>query len=159
MPDWAKHINKKCADQIAGETATAGSFLQPAGQVTRSVGYAALGGMVGIAVGDQLAKRRRSENQGAEEQGLAATFPMEKVVLGMTATRLVAFSHSTMSGKPKDLLAEYPLADIAAIDIHASKALHKKVRLFFVDESAIDFDAPKASGIDAFCHALNAALV
>ncbi len=63
-----------------------------------------------------------------------------------------------MMGRPKNLIADYPLEDIAAMDIHAAKALHKKVRLFFTDESAVDFDAPKASQVDDFCLALNAAL-
>lgn len=158
MPNWSKTINKKCADQLAGESTTSGAFLHPAGTVAKTVGYSALGGLVGVSIGEQLAKRRRAENQLADDAGLAADFPGENVVLGLTDTRVVVFSHSTLSGKPKNLVAEYPLRDIAAMDIHASKALHKKVRLFFTDESAVDFDAPKASQVDQFCLALNTAL-
>ncbi|MEM7324004.1 MAG: hypothetical protein AAF531_13025 [Actinomycetota bacterium] len=162
MPNWSKAINKKCKDQLGGETTTAGAFLHPAGTVAKTVGYSALGGLVGaglgVSVGEQLAKRRRAENQEAGDAGIAADFPGENVVLGLTETRLVVFSHSTMMGKPKNLIADYPLDDIAAMDIHAAKALHKKVRLFFTDESAVDFDAPKASQVDDFCVALNASL-
>lgn len=105
-----------------------------------------------------MAKRRRAENAVGDANGLASTFPGRNVVLGLTDTRLVVFSHSTLSGKPKELLVEYPLEDLAAIDMHAAKALHKKTRLFFVDGSAVDLEAPKASGIDDFCVALNGAL-
>jgi len=162
MPNWSKAINKRCADQLNGETSTAGAFLHPAGTVAKTVGYSALGGLVGagvgVSVGEQLTKRRRAENQNAGDAGIAADFPGQNVVLGLTDTRLVVFSHSAMMGKPKNLVAAYPLDDIAAMDIHAAKTLHKKVRLFFTDESAVDFDAPKGSQIDDFCVALNQAL-
>ncbi|MCP3992248.1 MAG: hypothetical protein GY724_24475 [Actinomycetia bacterium] len=158
MPNWAKNINKKCGDQIGGETATAGAFLHPAGTVAKTAALGALGGIAGVTVGEKLAKRRRAENEGEEESGLASSFPSQNVVLGLTETRLVVFSHSTLSGKPKELLAEYRLHDVAAIDMHQKKALHKKTRIFFADGSAVDLDAPKASGIDDFCVALNNAL-
>ncbi len=159
MPNWGKTLQKRCSDQLdPGEQVTAGCFVQPAGAVARTMGLGAgqtIGTIAGGVLGEAGAKRRQEENDDASEGGIAATFPTDKAVLGLTNQRLVVFSHGTMNGKPKDLIASYPIDQLGGVELDKGK-LSSKMLLRFTDGSAVDFDVPKAGSPDEFVGAVNA---
>ena len=106
MVDFAKKIKKaRAEDLLPGEEIVAAVFAQPAGAISKQVGFG-VGGVVGGIVGDKMAKKRAEGLEGASEAGIATQLPAGKPLhLAVTSHRFLAFGHGTMSGKPKELEA------------------------------------------------------
>ena len=64
------------------------------------------------------------------------------VVVGLTARRMLLWSHSQMSGKPKELIAEIPLERVASFSVEKKKATFDTT-ITFTDGSGILLEAPK----------------
>lgn len=155
MIDWAKKVNKSCGEALAGETAIAGTFGQAAGTLGRQVGWGAVGGIAGVAIGEAMAKRR-GEATDPGEGGLAGEIPTGKAVMAVTHQRFLVFSHGTMSGKPKDLLFECPLAAVESMEL-GKKRIGSTLVVRFVDGSAVDYDVVKTAKPEPFVAAFVAA--
>lgn len=155
MIDWAKKVNKSCGDALAGETAIAGTFGQAAGVLGRQVGWGAVGGIAGVALGEALAKRRGEETDPGDD-GLAGEIPRGKAVMAVTAQRFLVFSHGTMSGKPKDLVFECPIDAIETMELD-KKRIGSAFVVRFVDGSAVDYDVVKTAKPEPFVEAFVAA--
>ncbi len=154
MADWTKKITKAVGDDLeAGETLLSGIFLQPAGETTRAVSRG-----VGGALGSMIAKRRQDNADDGDglrsDEGLAAQFTDEPLVVGLTDRRVLVWGHSTMSGKPKGLKFTFPADQLTDLEIEKQKATYAVV-MSFADGSGVVREAPRVGNkptafLDAF---------
>jgi len=152
MPDFTKKVIKYCSGDLhPGETVEGAVFGQPAGSFGRNVAFGAAG-LAGRVVADKAAKKRKEEHGGATEGGMAASFPPGSVVLAVTPMRFLIFEYGQMGGKPKGLLAEYPLAQIHEITQEKRK-MHRSLQIRFSDNSVVDLDVVKMAKPDRFVEA------
>ena len=142
MADWTKKIMKTVgSDLAADEQLEDGMFLNPAGTTSGMVGRQA-GGLIGAAVAGKMQKNKAAASTLVSDTGIAETWPKHPVVVGLTGRRMLMWSHSQMRGKPKELIGEIPLEQIAGIDIEKKKATFDAT-LRFTDGSGILLEAPK----------------
>jgi hypothetical protein len=153
VPDFVKKVMKHCSSDLhPGETVEGAVFAQPAGSFGKQVAFG-VGGVVGSAVAGKVAKKRAGEHEGADDGGTAASFPAGDVVLAVTANRFLVFGHAKMSGKPKELKAEYSLDQISEITVDKRK-MHYSMVVRFSDNSVVDLDAVKMAKPGKFVDAL-----
>lgn len=152
MASYLKKLEKHCSEHLQADEQFQGAlFAKPAGSVARSVAFGAAG-VIGAAVSDRAARRRQEGHEGATEGGLAAEFPAGDVALGLTHRRMLVFKHSQVSGKPKELLAEYPLDRVVELSQEKRKVA-RSFRLRFADGSLVDLDVVKTARPDEFIEA------
>ena len=157
MIDFAKKIRKSCSEHLLpGEEVLAGTFVQPAGAFRRQVAMGAVGGLIGAAPGEAMAKKRKENSDATPGEGMSIDIPAGKAVLGLTPQRLLVFGHSTMSGKPKGLNAAIPLDEVKSISLEQGK-LMGKLLVTFHDDSSIDFDVQKTVKPGPFVDAFHTA--
>ena len=118
-------------------------FLNPAGTTAGIMGRQT-GGLIGAAVAGRMQENKAAASTLVSDSGLAETWPSQPVVVGLTARRMLLWSHSQMRGKPKELIGEIPLGQIAGIDIEKKKATFDAT-LRFTDGSGILLEAPKVT--------------
>jgi len=154
MPDFMKKVVKAKGGELpADEEFTAATFTNPAGEAARSVGFG-VGGVVGGVIAAKSGSKREDEHGESHRSGMAEGFPRRQLVLALTNRRLLVYSFAQMKGGPKDLIAEYPLADLAGADIEKLKLVYRLV-LRFSDGSVVDLDAGRAAGAQEFAETLN----
>ena len=119
MPDFVKKIKKARPDDIEpGEELIAATIGQPSGTFSRQ----SLGGVVGLIAAKKTADKRTASLEGADPTGLAAGIPdNQQLVIGVTDRRVLFFEQGVMSGSPKDLVAEFALADVDEISLEKHK--------------------------------------
>ena len=130
-----------------GERLLAAIRTMPRG-TTMGIG---IGGAVGAVVADRQAKKAQSQ-QG--EGSAAASWPSVRSAVGLTDRRLLIFDY-TFAGKPKDLIGEFPLDQIASVDI--DKGVTNKVRFSFTDGSASQVECAKLEKVGDFASAFESA--
>lgn len=152
MVDWVKKIRKSVgADIAADEQVEAGMFVQPAG-TTNGMMSRQLGGIVGAAIANTLSSVKGESQELSRDTGLAADVEAQPLVLGLTSRRLLMWSHSTMSGKPKELKTAIPLDRVAAVEMEKNK-MSTAVVIAFDDGSGLTVEAPKMQKPDEFLQA------
>ncbi len=159
MVDFAKKVAKHAAATFApGEQLLDARVVQPRGATMRQASFG-VGGVVGVAAGAALESRRQKKEGAAAtpQGGLAATFPTAKVFLSVTTQRLLCHDFGAMSGRPKDVVAEYPLAAVADLQVAKGKLVNR-LHLQFADGSAVELDLLKGGGdpqglVGALAHA------
>jgi hypothetical protein len=152
VASYLKKLAKHCSEHLAADEQFEGAlFARPAGTISRSVGFGAAG-LAGAVVSERAAKKRREGHEGATDEGSAAAFPAGDVALGLTHRRMLVFKHSQVSGKPKEMLAEYPLDQVAGMSQEKRK-LHRSFHLHFVDGSLVDLDVVKMAKPEEFIDA------
>jgi len=147
-----KKVIKNCSQYLhPGETVEGAVFGRPAGSFGRSVAFG-VGGLAGAAVSGRATKKRESAHEGATAEGLAADFPPGDVVLAVTPTRFLVFKFAQVSGKPKELLAEYQMGQVTEI-VQEKRKMHRSFQIHFSDGSLIDLDVVKMAKPDEFVEA------
>ncbi len=159
MVDWKKKVAKHCGSSLQpGEEFVAATYAEPPGVVGRAVALGAVGGAVGLALGARASKKKTEEAESLGlMQGIADTIPRAKGVLALTNSRFLIFSHSALSGRPKDLVFELPRQNLAAATYEKGKLLGK-IQLTFSDGSAVQFEAAKAGKPQLLAEMLGAAI-
>lgn len=152
MVDWAKKIRKHVGGDVpTDEPLEAGLFVQPGGFTGALMGRE-LGGIAGHAMAFR-SQNRKDNAQGIErDDGRAASIPNANTVIGLTPRRMLFWSHSRMTGRPKDLIGNVPLTDVAGISMEEQKLTYAMV-IRFADGSAVVFEAPKIGKPDRFADA------
>ncbi len=146
MVDWAKKIQKHCADALyAGESIAAGTVVQPGGTLGRQVAFG-VGGLVGAIAADKLGKGVPDE---PADGGHATAFPATQSVLGISEHRLMVFAHGSLSGKPKELIHFVPLHDVAKMKIEKNKMSYT-IGIGFGDGSGVSYEAVKLAKPEEF---------
>ena len=163
MVNFAKKVQKKAAQDLAGEPILDARVVQPAGLTMRNAILAGVTQQAGALIGSRVAQWQ-AERSGAERQaiedagGMAVHFPTDKCFFTLTDRRVLVHSFAAMSGNPKDLLATYGLADFAGMDAEQGK-LVSKLTLYFADGSSMPLDVMKGGGDpQALVEAFNGAL-
>ncbi len=155
MVDWAKKIARSVGQDIqADEQVEAGLFVQPSGLTAGMMG-SQLGGLVGALMVDKLGGEKLDAEHIVTDEGIAATIPKRQpLVLGLTGRRLLVWGHGKMSGKPKGLLVEMPLDQVAGIQMEKQKLTHATA-VVFGDGTGVFFEAPRIGKPDDFLETFN----
>lgn len=133
----------------------AGEVMEPSEQLLAAIRTmprgttmgTALGGIVGAAVAGRQAKKASA---GQTEGSIAGSWPMVKSAVGLTDRRLLMYDYTFM-GKPKDLVGQVPLDQVASVSV--DKGVTNKVRFTFTDGSAVDVECAKLEKVGDFTSA------
>lgn len=147
MASWTKKISKSVGDDIApGEQLREGVLLQPSGlmgQLTAKGMGNAVGGAVGGAIGAAVNQRRAgSAVDEPSPAGVADSMPGGPLVLGLTDRRLLGWSWAKLTGRPKELVWQLPIDQVADIRVEKQAATYA-FTIVFTDLSTSTFEAPK----------------
>ena len=104
----------------------------------------AIGGVAGAAV--QSAIDRKQDDRSTDE-GLAAGWPTGRHLLAITSQRVIVCRMSAMTGRPKEVVAEWPHGDIAAFEIE-KKTTGYPFAITFVDGSVARGEGARGTGAD-----------
>lgn len=146
MGGYADKLQAKAAGVMEpGESILSAIRTMPSG-TTMSVG---IGGAVGAVVSDRQAKKAQT---GQTEGSMAAEWPAMRCAVGLTDRRLVMFDYS-FSGKPKDLVGQVKLSDVASVTVN--KGVTNKVLFSFNDGSAAQVECAKLEKVGDFVAAFD----
>ena len=142
MGDYAQKLQKAAEGKLQpGETVLAAIRTQPRGQTTGM----AVGGLVGAAIASRGANKAR---EGLAEGSMATTWPTGRFAVGLTPNRIVTFNYTAL-GKPKDMTAEFPLSQIASVELDKRK-ISNGVLFGFTDGSTAEVECAKLEKVDDF---------
>ncbi|MFN2390221.1 MAG: PH domain-containing protein [Actinomycetota bacterium] len=142
MGGYADKLQNKAGEVLRpGEQLLSAIRAQPRGSTTGM----AVGGLVGGAIAGRQASKAQA---GAAEGSVAKSWPQGKFALGLTDQRLLAFNYTAL-GKPKDLTGEFPLDQVASVDVD-KKMVANSVRFSFTDGSSIEVECPKLEKVGDF---------
>ena len=141
MGGYADKLQGKAAEVMEpGERLLAAIRTMPRG-TTMGIG---IGGAVGAVVADRQAKKAHAKQS---EGSAAKDWPAVRSAVGLTDRRLLIYDY-TFTGKPKDLIGQFPLDQIASLDV--DKGLTNKVRFTFTDGSAAQVECAKLEKVGDF---------
>jgi len=149
MPDFVKLIHKHRSEDLhPGEEVAAAVFVQPTGAFGASVAFG-MAGALGKAAAD--ARRKKGEAE-ADPDSMAARVPGGRLVLAISPQRFMVFEHGAMSGRPKELAAEFGWDQVAGIELGEGK-LKQQMTVRFADGSEAVFEAMKMAKPQPFVEA------
>lgn len=131
----------------SGERLIAAIRTMPRG-TTMGIG---IGGAVGAVVADRQAKKGQAQQT---EGSAAKEWPAVRSAVGLTDRRLLIYDY-TMMGKPKDLVGQFPLSQIASVDL--DKGVTNKLSFNFTDGSAAQVECAKLEKVGDFKTAFESA--
>lgn len=141
MGGYANKLQARAGDVLeGGEQVLAAIRTMPRG-TTMGMG---IGGAVGAVVAQRQAKKGQAEQA---EGSNAAEWPPVRCAVGVTDKRLLIYDY-TMMGKPKDLIGQFSLDQIASVDV--DKGVTNKVRFAFADGSAAQVECAKLEKVGDF---------
>lgn len=103
----------------------------------------AIGGVAGAAVQSAIDKK----DDRSTSEGLAASWPTGRHLLAITSQRVMVCRMSAMTGKPKEVVAEWSHSDIATFEIE-KKATGYPFAITFVDGSVASGEGARGTGAD-----------
>ncbi|HYH28499.1 MAG TPA: hypothetical protein VEA19_06975 [Actinomycetota bacterium] len=139
--------------------ARAGEMLEPGEQIVSAVRTMARGTTMGRALGglagEAIAHRQASKGHAQQAEGsMAEGWPSGNNAVGLTAQRLVIFNYTAM-GKPKDLVGEFPLEQVASVEVEKKKLGANALRFSFGDGSSVEVECAKLEKTGDFVEAFN----
>ena len=148
MAGYAEKLQSKVGHVLnPGEQFASAVRTQP-----RGTNISAAGGILGAAASGRQAKNALA---GATEGSTAGTWPSGNCAVGLTNQRLVLFNYTAM-GKPKDLVAEYPLDQVASVELEKKKITANALRFSFTDGSSVEVECAKLEKTQDFVDAFTA---
>jgi hypothetical protein len=148
MAGYADKLQKRAAELLGpDEQLISAVRTQP-----RGTNLSAAGGIIGAVASDRQAKKATA---GATEGSNAGTWPTGNCAVGLTNQRLLLFNYTAL-GKPKDLVAEFPLADVGSIELQKKKITANALRFAFTDGSSVEVECAKMEKTQAFVDAFAA---
>ena len=136
----AKKIEKARSglDMAASETIVAACTTNPKGSMKRSLAVN-IGGAVGAAIAE-----RGTDAAEPGLPGMADRFVAGQHALVLTGERLFQAKLSAMTGKPKEIVAEWPRQDVVQISVEETKLAYP-MTIVFVDGSAVEVEGAKGT--------------
>ena len=131
-----------------GESVRAACTTNPKGTMNRM-----LARELGGALGAVAAGRGSADN--APDGGMAERFPAGQHYVVVTDRRLLALSVSALSGKPKELVAEWPRHEVAGITTDDGR-LAIPMAIAFADGTAVQIEAARGTGAETLPMAMEA---
>ena len=129
---------EKASDKLGiSEEVAAACTTNPAGTMKRMLSKE-LGGALGSAI---------SGSNGSVEDadsGLAGQFPSGQHFLVLTDDRLLVTSMSVMTGKPKEIVAEWPRENVVAIEVEKGR-MAAPLTVAFTDGTAVQVEGAKGT--------------
>jgi hypothetical protein len=147
MAGYAEKLQKRAEAVLeSGERILAAVRTMPRGTT--------MGTAIGGLVGDAVARRQAGKARAAAGEGaVAQSWPAVNAAVGLTPQRLVLFNYTAM-GKPKDLIGEVALDQVASVELEKKKVTANALRFVFTDGSAIEVECAKmektADFVEAF---------
>ena len=147
MGGYADKLQKNAAQHLSpGE-----QFIAAVRTLPRGSTVGAAGGLIGEALTRrQVSKVQVEAGAGTQAEG----WPKENAAVGLTGQRLVLFNY-TMMGKPKDMVAEYPLDQVSSVELEKKKLGANAVRFTFADGSGVEVECAKLEKTGDFVEAFN----
>lgn len=146
MGGYADKLQQRAAGVLRpGEQVIAAVRTQPRGSTMGT----AVGGVIGQAVAHRQAAKARAE---AGAGSLAQSWPAGNAAVGLTGERIVIFNYTAM-GKAKDLIAEFPLDQLASVELEKKKVTANALRFHFTDGSAAEVECAKLEKTGDFVQA------
>lgn len=139
-----KKIEKAAGSLGIAEPIEAACTTNPSGTMKRMVGA-----QVGGAIGAALTARGGSADP---ETGMAAQFPTGQHFLVLTSSRLILTKVGAMTGKPKEIVAEWPRADVVGIEIEKGK-MADALTIGFSDGTVVQVEGAKGTNPAALAEA------
>jgi hypothetical protein len=90
----------------------------------------------------------------AEQTDAPATDFPPRGLVALTNQRLLVFKQSAMSGKPTEILAEYPRASVASMSCEEKKVT-ALVTINFVEGTSVTFEAIRSAKPSDFVDSFN----
>ena len=139
-----KKIRKSAAKLglAPGEEIRGACTTNPTGSVTRMAIGAGVGGAAGTADATATAV------EAPTVRGLAAGYPVGQMFLAVTSQRVIVCPVAQMSGKPKEIAAEWPIHDVTGISAEKGKLAHPTT-IRFRDGSIAKIEAARGSGVES----------
>lgn len=138
---YADKLQAKAGEVLEGEERVVAAIRTMPSGTTMAAG---IGGAVGVLVADRQAKKGAAQQT---EGSAAAEWPSVRSAVGLTQRRLLIYDY-TMMGKPKDLIGQFPLEQIASVDV--DKGVTNKVKFGFNDGSAAQVECAKLEKVGDF---------
>lgn len=149
MAGYADKLQKKAEENLnPGERLIAAVRTQPRGSTV---------GAAGGIVGEVLSRRQTSKahvEAGAGSQ--AESWPKVNSAVGLTDQRLLLYDYTVM-GKPKDLIGEFPLDQLTAVELEKKKLGANLLRFVFADGSGTEVECAKLEKTGPFVDAFKEA--
>lgn len=139
-------ITKTLEKLAEGETIISGLRVNLKGTAL-GVGFAAMGGVLPALAGGKVMKKGQDQ---AEESGIPFS---QQMALGLTAHRIILWSRSTLSGKPKEIIGEIGLEEVSDASIEKGK-LGDLITLTFAGEKKLELESVKVDKGEEFVAAL-----
>jgi hypothetical protein len=150
MGGYADKLGKRAGELLGpGETLLSAVRSQPRG-TNLGVG---IGGAVGAVVADRQASKAKAA---AGEGSTAAAWPSGNTAVGLTNRRLMLFNYTAL-GKPKDLVAEFPLDQVTTVELEKKKVTANALRFGFTDGSGVEVECAKLEKTADFVQAFQQA--
>jgi hypothetical protein len=151
MADITGRVQKKAGELLeAGERIIAALLVEPKGAY--GVGSFAIAALPRTSM---RILADRSVRLGAEEGGLAATFPRGSCAIAATDRRVIVIPSNGVGFK--EIAAAYELADLSVTD-NSSKGLGRRLTLTFIDETTLVVDAQRGQPFTEFAATLTSPL-
>lgn len=148
MARWENKLAAINRTMPPGEGLICGLLVNPVG-TTRLLVASGVGGLAGRAIA------ARGANPTPAPTRMAAQLPEQRMWLAITRTRLIGWHHSTLTGRPKQVLFELPVDEVVRANVEPRKTT-SIVSLNFADGSTRLFESPRlGSDPIAFAEALN----
>ncbi len=130
-----KKIEKSANKLGITEPVLAACTTNPSGTMKRMLAKE-LGGVIGAAMTPGGAVD--------PDNGMASDFPNGQHLLALTETRLLVTSMSALSGKPKEIVAQWPHENISAIEVEDARMSHP-MTIVFTDGTALQVEGAKGT--------------
>ncbi|NNE72698.1 MAG: hypothetical protein HKN26_03470 [Acidimicrobiales bacterium] len=143
---------EKAADDLglrSGETVLAACTTNPSGTMTRMLSRE-LGGALTAAVAGKVGGSVQNP-----DEGMASEFVDGQNFLALTSERLLLVKVGVWTGKAKELLAEWPRTDVAAIQVDSGRLAHPLI-IAFSDGTAVQVEGAKGTDPGAVADAFAA---
>lgn len=148
MAGYADKLQKRAGELLGpDEQLISAVRTQP-----RGTNVSAAGGLVGSVASDRQAKKALA---GATEGSSAGSWPSGNCAVGLTNRRLLLFNYTFM-GKPNELVAEYPLDQVASVELKKKKITANALRFAFTDGSSVEVECAKMEKTQDFVNAFAA---
>jgi len=103
--DMVKKVHKKGAQFLQPEEQVLGAtVVNGVGQFKKSVAFGAIGGVVGMAVGQAMKGKSEAPDEGTMAESLPVT---KQAILAVSNQRWILFEQSAMSGAPKGVVLSH----------------------------------------------------
>jgi len=136
---------------LPGEEVLAACTTNAKGSMKRMAIMGGIGGAVGAGIA--AASDRKKDGGDVAVDSMAARYPGSQLFLVVTDRRMLATTVGAMSGKPKELVAEWSRDELSSIEVERGK-LASTVTITFADGSAVECESPRATDPESLAAAL-----